>query len=135
MPRVVSHRWILVVSRSERAESIPCRSLVRILSGFEANSRRQLVRQFTSKCKLVFSRRNSRRFLFHSPSRVARVARPSTETAFSVAEYAQKWEQLLVLERDILNAAIDQVSQFRGQLLQEEQISQKMTRTRNSRYN
>ncbi|CAK9822883.1 hypothetical protein ANTRET_LOCUS1323 [Anthophora retusa] len=86
-------------------------------------------------CKLVFSRRNSRRFLFHSPSRVARVARSSTETAFSVAEYAQKWEQLLVLQRNILNAAIDQVSQFRGQLLQEEQISQKMTRTRNSRYN
>ncbi|KAK9306117.1 hypothetical protein QLX08_003165 [Tetragonisca angustula] len=50
-------------------------------------------------------------------------------------EYAQKWEQLLVQQRDILNAAIDQVSQFRGQLLQEEQISQKMTRTRNLRYN
>lgn len=43
------------------------------------------------------------------------------------AEYAQKWEQLLVQQRDIFNAAIDQVSQFRGQLLQEEQISRKMT--------
>ncbi|KOC63329.1 Kinesin-like protein KIF2A [Habropoda laboriosa] len=63
------------------------------------------------------------------------IAQPSIQTAFSVAEYAQKWEQLLVLQRNILNAAIDQVSQFRGQLLQEEQISQKMTRTRNSRYN
>ncbi|XP_025987733.1 kinesin-like protein KIF2A isoform X4 [Solenopsis invicta] len=51
--------------------------------------------------------------------------------------YAQKWEQLLIQQRDILNAALDQVSQFRGQLLQEEQISQKMTRTRNitTRYN
>ncbi|XP_076234195.1 uncharacterized protein LOC143179069, partial [Calliopsis andreniformis] len=49
--------------------------------------------------------------------------------------YAQKWEQLLVQQRDTLNAAIDQVSQFRGQLLQEEQISQKMTRTRNARHN
>ncbi|XP_053984113.1 kinesin-like protein KIF2A isoform X3 [Hylaeus volcanicus] len=49
--------------------------------------------------------------------------------------YAQKWEQLLTQQRDTLNAAIDQVSQFRGQLLQEEQISQKMTRTRNLRYN
>lgn len=59
----------------------------------------------------------------------------TTENVLFVAEYAQKWEQLLVQQRDILNAAIDQVSQFRGQLLQEEQISQKMTRTRNSRYN
>lgn len=58
-----------------------------------------------------------------------------TENVLFVAEYAQKWEQLLVQQRDILNAAIDQVSQFRGQLLQEEQISQKMTRTRNLRYN
>ncbi|EGI66860.1 Kinesin-like protein Klp10A [Acromyrmex echinatior] len=51
--------------------------------------------------------------------------------------YAQKWEQLLIQQRDILNAALDQVSQFRGQLLQEEQISQKMTRMRNisTRYN
>ncbi|CAL1687222.1 unnamed protein product [Lasius platythorax] len=51
--------------------------------------------------------------------------------------YVQKWEQLLIQQRDILNAALDQVSQFRGQLLQEEQISQKMTRTRNisTRYN
>ncbi|XP_033177910.1 kinesin-like protein Klp10A isoform X8 [Bombus impatiens] len=57
------------------------------------------------------------------------------EVDYDQEEYAQKWEQLLVQQRDILNAAIDQVSQFRGQLLQEEQISQKMTRTRNSRYN
>ncbi|XP_060826341.1 kinesin-like protein Klp10A isoform X7 [Bombus pascuorum] len=57
------------------------------------------------------------------------------EVDYDQEEYAQKWEQLLVHQRDILNAAIDQVSQFRGQLLQEEQISQKMTRTRNSRYN
>ncbi|XP_070166067.1 kinesin-like protein KIF2A isoform X4 [Polyergus mexicanus] len=51
--------------------------------------------------------------------------------------YVQKWEQLLIQQRDILNDALDQVSQFRGQLLQEEQISQKMTRTRNvsMRYN
>lgn len=55
----------------------------------------------------------------------------------SVAAYAQKWEQLLIQQRDTLNAALDQVSQFRGQLLQEEQISQKMTRMRNvsTRYN
>ena len=52
---------------------------------------------------------------------------PCTESVFFVAEYAQKWEQLLVQQRDIFNAAIDQVSQFRGQLLQEEQISRKMT--------
>lgn len=57
------------------------------------------------------------------------------EVDYDQEEYAQKWEQLLVQQRDILNAAIDQVSQFRGQLLQEEQISQKMTRTRNLRYN
>ncbi|XP_012275898.1 kinesin-like protein Klp10A isoform X2 [Orussus abietinus] len=49
--------------------------------------------------------------------------------------YAQKWEQLLTHQRDTLNAALDQVSQFRSQLLQEEQISQKMTRSRNLRYN
>lgn len=52
-----------------------------------------------------------------------------------VTAYAQKWEKLLVQQRDTLNAALEQVSQFRSQLLQEEQISQKMTRTRNSRYN
>lgn len=57
------------------------------------------------------------------------------ENVLFVAAYAQKWEQLLVQQRDTLNAAIDQVSQFRGQLLQEEQISQKMTRTRNLRHN
>lgn len=55
------------------------------------------------------------------------VYQPCTESVFFVAEYAQKWEQLLVQQRDIFNAAIDQVSQFRGQLLQEEQISRKMT--------
>lgn len=43
------------------------------------------------------------------------------ENVLFVAAYAQKWEQLLVQQRDTLNAAIDQVSQFRGQLLQEEQ--------------
>lgn len=49
------------------------------------------------------------------------------EVDYDQEEYAQKWEQLLVQQRDIFNAAIDQVSQFRGQLLQEEQISRKMT--------
>ncbi|KAK0178250.1 hypothetical protein PV328_002220 [Microctonus aethiopoides] len=49
--------------------------------------------------------------------------------------YAKKWEELLLQQRDTLNAALDQVSQFRSQLVQEEQISQKMTRTRNTRYN
>ncbi|XP_076637375.1 kinesin-like protein 10A isoform X7 [Colletes latitarsis] len=57
------------------------------------------------------------------------------EVDYDQEAYAQKWEQLLVKQRDTLNTAIDQVSQFRGQLLQEEQISQKMTRTRNLRYN
>ncbi|XP_018357910.1 PREDICTED: kinesin-like protein KIF2A isoform X3 [Trachymyrmex cornetzi] len=59
------------------------------------------------------------------------------EVDYDQEAYAQKWEQLLIQQRDILNAALDQVSQFRGQLLQEEQISQKMTRMRNisTRYN
>lgn len=59
------------------------------------------------------------------------------EVDYDQEAYVQKWEQLLIQQRDILNAALDQVSQFRGQLLQEEQISQKMTRTRNvsTRYN
>ncbi|XP_015440199.1 PREDICTED: kinesin-like protein Klp10A [Dufourea novaeangliae] len=57
------------------------------------------------------------------------------EVDYDQEAYAQKWEQLLVQQRDTLNAAIDQVSQFRGQLLQEEQISQKMTKTRSIRYN
>ena len=38
-------------------------------------------------------------------------------------------------QRDMLNEALDQVNKFRSQLLQEEQISQKMTRTKNLRYN
>ena len=53
----------------------------------------------------------------------------------SVAAYAEKWEKLLTGQRDQLNDALEQVTRFRGQLLQEEQISQKMTRTRNARYN
>nr|XP_012235503.1 PREDICTED: kinesin-like protein Klp10A isoform X7 [Linepithema humile] len=59
------------------------------------------------------------------------------EVDYDQEVYAQKWEQLLIQQRDNLNIALDQVSQFRGQLLQEEQISQKMTRTRNvsTRYN
>lgn len=59
------------------------------------------------------------------------------EVDYDQEAYVQKWEQLLIQQREILNAALDQVTQFRGQLLQEEQISQKMTRTRNisTRYN
>ena len=41
----------------------------------------------------------------------------------------------MLKQRDMLNEALNQVSQFRSQLLQEEQISQKMTRTKNLRYN
>ncbi|KAK0178251.1 hypothetical protein PV328_002220 [Microctonus aethiopoides] len=57
------------------------------------------------------------------------------EVDYDQEAYAKKWEELLLQQRDTLNAALDQVSQFRSQLVQEEQISQKMTRTRNTRYN
>lgn len=40
----------------------------------------------------------------------------------------------MLKQRDSLNAALEQVSRFRNQLLQEEQISQKMTRTKNLKY-
>lgn len=49
--------------------------------------------------------------------------------------YAQRWEQLLTQQQSDVQAALAQVKQFRGQLLQEEQISQKMTGMRNARYN
>ncbi|XP_076166795.1 kinesin-like protein 10A isoform X2 [Ptiloglossa arizonensis] len=79
-------------------------------------------------------RRKRTKFESPYPRRFSLRRRLIERMQFSDA-YAQKWEQLLMQQRDTLNAAIDQVSQFRGQLLQEEQISQKMTRTRNLRYN
>lgn len=84
---------------------------------------------------LTFIRKLTRSFSVCYYLQKGKSLKSTTENVLFVAEYAQNWEQLLVQQRDILNAAIDQVSQFRGQLLQEEQISQKMTRTRNSRYN
>lgn len=74
---------------------------------------------------------NTTRFLNEAHS----VFSATHEVDYDQEAYAQKWEQLLVQQRDSLNAALDQVSQFRSQLLQEEQISQKMTRTRNLRHN
>ena len=53
----------------------------------------------------------------------------------SVSDYAKKWEEIMLKQRDMLNDALNQVNQFRNQLLQEEQISQKMTRTKNLKYN
>ena len=89
----------------------------------------------TNSCFYVHSQTHPDPFPVCYFARRRGVSKSIIENVLFVAEYAQKWEQLLVQQRDILNAAIDQVSQFRGQLLQEEQISQKMTRTRNLRYN
>ncbi|XP_011503871.1 PREDICTED: kinesin-like protein Klp10A [Ceratosolen solmsi marchali] len=57
------------------------------------------------------------------------------EVDYDQEDYAQKWEEIMLKQRDMLNEALNQVNQFRKQLLQEEQISQKMTRTKNLRYN
>ncbi|XP_008543363.1 kinesin-like protein Klp10A isoform X4 [Microplitis demolitor] len=57
------------------------------------------------------------------------------EVDYDQEAYAKKWEELLLQQRDTINAALDQVSQFRSQLVQEERISQEMTRVHNTRYN
>ncbi|XP_031779768.1 kinesin-like protein Klp10A isoform X1 [Nasonia vitripennis] len=57
------------------------------------------------------------------------------EVDYDQEDYAKKWEDVLLKQRNILNEALNQVTKFRGQLLQEEQISQKMTRTKNLKYN
>ncbi|XP_014213512.1 kinesin-like protein Klp10A [Copidosoma floridanum] len=56
------------------------------------------------------------------------------EVDYDQEDYAQKWEEVILKQRDVLNETLSQVNQFRSQLLQEEQISQKMTRTENSRH-
>lgn len=58
-----------------------------------------------------------------------------TEVDMNFLAYAQKWEQIMIQQRDLLNAALEQVADYRKQLFQEEKISQEMTRQRNERHN
>lgn len=52
------------------------------------------------------------------------------ESLFS--DYAKRWEEAMMKQRDIFDEALNQISRFRSQLIQEEQISQKMTRTQSA---
>ncbi|XP_034940738.1 kinesin-like protein KIF2A isoform X2 [Chelonus insularis] len=57
------------------------------------------------------------------------------EVDYDQEAYAKKWEELLLQQRDTITEALDQVSQFRVKLMQEEQMSQQITRLVNPRYN
>uniref|UniRef100_A0ABD2WAC8 Kinesin-like protein n=1 Tax=Trichogramma kaykai TaxID=54128 RepID=A0ABD2WAC8_9HYME len=56
------------------------------------------------------------------------------EVDYDQEDYAKKWEAVMLKQRDLLNEALKQVHQFRTQLMQEEEISQKMTHTQNLKF-